>query len=60
MYIFVTPLSGAVLLLMLAIREWVLAGFMAVFLLIGLESGVRTSGTRANRIATRLWRRDGW
>jgi hypothetical protein len=53
------PLSLIGLIVMLTIGEWVAAGFMAIFIAICLESGLRTEGTLARRVLLRLRLRSG-
>jgi hypothetical protein len=52
-----TPLSLVGFVVMLAVDQWVAAKFMAFFLAVALESGARTPGTYAHRIASRVSRR---
>ena len=57
LYRYCTPLCLVGLVLLLVAREWVAAGVMFALLMVALESGARTSGTHAHRLATRLLRR---
>jgi hypothetical protein len=57
LYRYGTPLTLAGLVLMLVVRQWVAAGFMAFLLAVALESGARTPGTYAHRIASRVLQR---
>jgi hypothetical protein len=57
LYRYGTPLALAGLVLMLVVRQWVAAGFMAFLLAVALESGARTPGTYAHRIASRVLQR---
>ena len=57
LYTYCTPLSLIGFVVMLAVGQWVAAGFMAFFLAVALESGARTPGTYAHRIAGRVLQR---
>jgi hypothetical protein len=58
LYMYGTPLTLVGLVLLLVVGEWVAAGFMAFLLAVALESGARTPGTRAQRVASRLRRNE--
>jgi len=49
-----TPIGGVGLVVMLVVGQWVAAGFMASILTVALVSGVRSPGTKAQRLIARL------
>ena len=57
LYTYCTPLSLIGCVVMLAVGQWVAAGFMAFFLAVALESGARSPGTYAHRVASRVLQR---
>jgi hypothetical protein len=56
-YLLFAPVGSAGLIVMLVVGEWVAAGFMAAFLVVALEAGARSPGTRPHRLVSSLRRR---
>jgi hypothetical protein len=56
-YLLFAPIGSIGLIVMLVVGQWVAAGFMAAFLVVALEAGARSPGTRPHRLVSSLRRR---